>query len=494
MSDHLASELASRPALLATAATIAERCRSAASEDTKKQWGQYFTGSAIASFMADLVELPPTERAIRILDPGAGTGILGIALAQRLRALGARVHLVAVEAEARAADHLEEALALARRRLGAAFSFEVLRVDFLDLDAPTLGSDPLAPFDIAIGNPPYFKVSPTEIRGGDAPNIYARFMEVAGRLLVPGGQLCFIIPRSFASGFYFQRFRRRLHAVLRLERVHIFESRRAAFKVDGVLQENLIVHYRKAPDDGGEVTISSSAGEADLGDPVVHRVPRARIVGDVLYLPLDAEDMRTMSLFAGFPRMLTTLGLEVSTGPVVPFRATKELVQTPSRAITYPMLWLQHVRADGITWPLGAVFRKPEHIRASAPTKLLVPNATYVLTRRFSAKEEARRLVAAVLHRGALPGEYVGLENHLNFIHRPGGKVGEGEAVGLAALLNSRLFDAYFRISSGNTQVSATELRSLPLPEAEVITRVAATLRGGCDADEVVEEILGASR
>jgi len=492
MSDLVTTDLAPCPALLATAATMAERCRSAASDDTKKQWGQYFTSSAIAAFMAGLVEPPTGERVVRILDPGAGTGMLGIALAQRLRALGLRVHLVAVEAEARAADHLEQALSLARGRLGGGFSFEISRADFLDLDAPTLGVKPLASFDIAIGNPPYFKVSPTEVRGGDAPNIYARFMEVASRLLVPGGQLCFIVPRSFASGFYFQRFRRRLHAAMRLERVHIFESRRAAFKVDGILQENLIVHYRKAPDDGGEVAISSSAGEADLGDPLVHRVPRARIVGDVLYLPLDAEDVRIMSLFAGFPRILATLGLEVSTGPVVPFRATKDLVQTPSRAATYPMLWLQHVRADGITWPLGDAFRKPEHIRASAPAKLLVPNATYVVTRRFSAKEEQRRLVAAVLHRGSLPGEYVGLENHLNFIHRPGGKVGEQEAAGLAALLNSRLFDAYFRISSGNTQVSATELRSLPLPEAEVIHRVAAEMRGVRNADDVVEEILGA--
>lgn len=496
MSEHAASDQDSRPALLAFASGIAERCRAAASEDTKKQWGQYFTGSPIAAFMAALIELPVIgpERTVRILDPGAGTGMLGIALAERLRAAGLRVHLVAVEAEARAAAHLEEALALAGRRLGSAFSSEVLRTDFLELDAPTLGSTPIAPFDIAISNPPYFKVSPTEVRGGDAPNIYARFMEVACRLLVPGGQLCFIVPRSFASGLYFQRFRRRLHGVMRLDRVHLFESRRAAFKVDGVLQENLIVHYRKVQDDEGDVVVSSSAGEADLATPVVHRVARGKIVGDALFLPIDADDVRTMSLFRGFPRILTTLGLEVSTGPVVPFRATEELLRSPGRVPAYPMLWLQHVRADGVTWPLGDGFRKPEHIRASAPPKLLIPNATYVLTRRFSAKEEQRRLVAAVLHQGMLPGESLGLENHLNFIHRPRGTLGKEEAIGLAALLNSKLFDEYFRISSGNTQVSATELRALPLPPPEVIAMVAASVQRGGDVDRVVEETLGAAR
>ncbi|MDE0442308.1 MAG: hypothetical protein OXL38_09340, partial [Gammaproteobacteria bacterium] len=39
----------------------------------------------------------------------------------------------------------------------------------------------------------------------------------------------------------------------------------------------------------------------------------------------------------------------------------------------------------------------------------------------------------------------------------------------LAALFNSRLLDTYFRTANGNTQVSATELRAMPLPERNVI-------------------------
>jgi hypothetical protein len=46
------------------------------------------------------------------------------------------------------------------------------------------------------------------------------------------------------------------------------------------------------------------------------------------------------------------------------------------------------------------------------------------------------------------------------------------------------------RRAHSNTQVSATELRSLPLPEAEVIHRVAAEMRGVRNADDVVEEVL----
>lgn len=499
MTDQVLHPLDPTAGFLTSMGRFAERCRTDAPEELKKEWGQYFTSPAIAAFMAGIVDLPSVRR-VRILDPGAGTGILGIALAERLVGARIRVHLVAVEAEPTVAAHLEEALRVARRRLGESFSFEVLRTDFLDLDLPVLGSAPLEPFDVAIGNPPYFKVSPAEVRGGDAPNAYARFMEVSSRLLVRGGQLCFIVPRSFSSGFYFRRFRQRFHAAMRLDRVHVFESRRAAFKPDGVLQENLIVHYRREPSDEGDVVVSSSAGEHDLTNRVEHAVPRHCILVDMhrdatLFLPLDAEDLRTMEIFRSLRHTLGHHCLEVSTGPVVPFRATRELVNEPKGAATVPMLWMQHVRATGVTWPLGQSFRKPEHIRVSAPSKLLVPSSTYVLMRRFSAKEEDRRLVAAVLRAAELPGEHIGLENHLNFIHRPGGKLTEDEGVALAALLNSAMFDAYFRISSGNTQVSATELRALPLPAPEVLTRIAKRMSAKPHGatERIIEEALGAA-
>lgn len=482
---------------LATAAMVAERCRARSSDDVKKEWGQYFTSARVAAFMATLVEAPTDRRAVRVLDPGAGTGILGVAVAERLIQQGFSVHLVAVETEPVAAGHLDETLRDARRDLGERFSFDVLRTDFLELDAPALGSTPLAPFDIAIGNPPYFKMSPGEVKGGDAPNIYARFMEVTSRLLVAGGQLCFIVPRSFAAGYYFQRFRLRFHARMQLEHAHVFESRRDAFKADGVLQENLIVRYRRGDSTDGNVVISSSTGEQDLLERHEHVVPRERVLhrsdrSALLFLPTDAEDLRVMGAVRSFQHRLASYGLEVSTGPVVPFRAERDLVAYPGKEGVFPMLWLQHVHARGVTWPLGGGFRKAEHIRHDAPPKLLVANSTYVLMRRFSAKEEHRRLTAAVLRAGELPGEMIGLENHLNFIHRPGGKLDTREALALATLLNSSLMDTYFRVSSGNTQVSATELRALPLPGAEVLERIGslAIQRPGSDVDEIVANAL----
>ena len=447
------------PTTLATT-LLADAYRDRTNEAHKKEWGQFFTSFPIASFMASLLRAPK-RRDVRLLDAGAGTGVLGLAAAQQLITQhGVRVHLVAVEKEPGAIAALREAASDARSRLGAdMLSVEIVGDDFLDLDRPRLGIAPLASFDYAIANPPYFKMSPSDDRGGNAPNVYARFMEVAARMLREEGELCFIIPRSFAAGYYFRPFRRRFHGLMRLDHVHVFESRRDAFRIDGVLQENIIVLYRRSRMAEPRVRISCSVGERDLSDRFEHEVDRARVLAptdasSVVRLPTTESDLRVMDIFASWRDSLDTFGLEVSTGPVVPFR-------------------------------------EPEHIERAAPEKLLVKNRTYVLLRRFSAKEDARRLVAAPYVRDSIRAPMLGIENHVNFIHRRREVLAETEATALSALLNSQLFDAYFRISSGNTQVSATELRALPLPSTEMLEAVAVRLARGASEEEAVVEVLG---
>lgn len=487
-------------ALTESSAGMSERlaaiCRGQTDEEHKRTWGQFFTSPTIASFMASLLR-PPTRREVRVLDPGAGTGVLGLAAAEALILRhGVEVCLTAVEKEPGALAALREAAATARARHRAgALRVEVIAGDFLELDPQGLGVVPLAGFDYAIANPPYFKVPPSDPRGGDAPNVYARFMEVAARMLREEGELCFLVPRSFSAGYYFRPFRRRFHAVMRLDHVHVFESRRDAFRADGVLQENLVVLYRRSRCPEPYVRISSSGGGGDLAARTSHDVARERVISErdanaVLHLPASRRDLDVMDRFASWGAGLAALGLEVSTGPVVPFRAREYLRAEPT-STTVPMLWLQHVLPGRVEWPLRSSFRKPEHLERGAPEKLLVRNRTYVLLRRFSAKEDARRLVAAPYLRDSLPAPRLGLENHLNFIYRKQGELAGPEARALSALLNSALFDAYFRISSGNTQVSATELRGLPLPHAGALDQVAARLERGASEEDAVTDALG---
>ena len=83
----------------------------------------------------------------------------------------------------------------------------------------------------------------------------------------------------------------------------------------------------------------------------------------------------------------------------------------------------------------------------------------------------------------------MGLENHLNYIRGVSSELDEELACGLSALLNSSFLDQYFRISNGNTQVSATELRAMPLPSERGIrligAEVSARLRSAMDLSEL---------
>jgi adenine-specific DNA-methyltransferase len=106
----------------------------------------------------------------------------------------------------------------------------------------------------------------------------------------------------------------------------------------------------------------------------------------------------------------------------------------------------------------------------------LVPNEPYVLVRRFSAKEEPRRVVAAVYDPARLECESVGFENHLNYFHQDGRGVGMRLTRGLAAFLNSTIVDQYFRQFSGHTQVNATDLRNMRYPTREQLERMGAVI------------------
>ena len=488
----------------------------------RKTGGHYLTPAGIAKFMAGHSSYSKSH--MRVLDPGSGTGILSAAVCEAASRSGTikSLHVDAYEIEQPLAGLTRLALAFAQDwldRRGVALTFNVTHGDFLLEHAAALrarsenglwgrNEGPDAEYDLVISNPPYFKIGKDDPRAMawesavyGQPNIYALFMVVSAELLSRSGELVYIVPRSFASGPYFKRFREVFFRRVSPTAIHLFESRKDVFKNQTVLQENLVIGARPRMDaealDEGQVLVSHSRAAHDLAE-------RQRLLVDVgsvldlasankeLSIPVCAEDMELVQAVRAWPNTLHSLGLEVSTGPVVPFRATPFLAHAASGSHTVPLLWMQHVRPMRTVWP-SPVVDKPQWITAEPESmKLLVPDATYVLLRRFSAKEEKRRLVAAPLIQGALNEELVGLENHLNYIRGVSRELDEELAYGLSALLNSTFLDRFFRISNGNTQVSATELRAMPLPAEQDIRTIGieAQARFGSGADLPVLDAL----
>ena len=113
-----------------------------------------------------------------------------------------------------------------------------------------------AEYDLVISNPPYFKIGKNDPRAvawapvvHGQPNIYALFMAISAELLAPFGELVYIVPRSFASGPYFRRFREIFFRRVAPKSVHLFESRKDVFKDQSVLQENIVITARRRTED-----------------------------------------------------------------------------------------------------------------------------------------------------------------------------------------------------------------------------------------------------
>jgi adenine-specific DNA-methyltransferase len=484
------------------------------SSAARKLHGQYFTSPTVARYMAEQLGTLPDN--FTILDPAVGSGVLLCAVIERLINEGSRahVHIEAYEIDPMlyevAASTLEHARVGAAKR-GLTLDVRVHCGDYIlqsvTQKQPTLFSmieEAPPQFDCIIANPPYFKLNADDPRVqasralvGSHTNIYTLFMALAVDSLTPQGTGVFIVPRSFCSGAYFARFREEFADRVTIERLHLFESRGDNF--DEVLQENVIVTFRKrehqaVPAEMIAVSVSHNGSDIAAAEAravpasvVMHRRDRALFYR----LPTTPDDELILRAFDAWSGSLHRYGMDVSTGRVVAFRAEAHL-QSFSNEDSVPLLWMQHVKAGHVEYPLRDL-RKPQWMSSHADAvPLLVPSANYVLLRRFSAKEEPRRLVAGAFLGSQFGYSTVGFENHLNYVYRKQGALTEAETYGLAALYNSALFDRYFRITNGNTQVNAAELRALPLPPLSVIQQIGAAVIAdpGIDVDRLVPDTL----
>jgi adenine-specific DNA-methyltransferase len=215
----------------------------------------------------------------------------------------------------------------------------------------------------------------------------------------------------------------------------------------------------------------------------------ARDPDRVLHLALDTQDTVVRQTMERMVASLKDLGVSVSTGRVVDFRARHFLRQHPEGG-TVPLIYPTHFNGAGVHWPRKDSRKANALVSGHETADLLVPNGNYVLVKRFTAKEEKRRVVATVFSpKGALKKfEAIGFENHLNYFHSGGRPLDEEVATGLFVYLNSTLVDAYFRQFSGHTQVNATDLRNLRYPTRNGLRALANTVKGGEPAQPIIDQ------
>lgn len=283
-----------------------------------------------------------------------------------------------------------------------------------------------------------------------------------------------IVPRSFANGLYFKGFRKYLRAQMSLERIHIFKSRNRLFKNMGVLQENIICKYVKR-DQLPFVKICASTCSADLAESEIATYPLKLIIDEsnqhnIIRIPESTSDGHILKIVEDWPSSFESNGYYISTGPVVEFR-TRNFITTDYNNSTVPLLRMHNIKSFHSEWT-GKHRKDARFILKDGHGKHTSNNAVYVLLKRFSSKDEKRRLVAGVHNPDKIKGDIIGLENHLNYIGVEREDMRLSEAFGLAGLFNSTFMDRYFRSVSGNTQVNATEIRLLKLPRRKTIVAI----------------------
>ncbi|RJQ48735.1 MAG: SAM-dependent methyltransferase [Nitrospiraceae bacterium] len=470
--------------------------------------GQFLTPLNIARYMASLFRHERDH--VRLLDAGAGTGVLFATYIETLVTIKkppTSIYVVAYENDQRILPYLEETMKrceLVCKSAGIEFRGEIRVEDFitaaLSLSEENLFYKQDEKFTHGILNPPYKKINGRSLTrrllnkaGIEVSNLYAAFVWLSARLIVSGGELVAITPRSFCNGPYFRRFRTELLKMMRLHHIHIFDSRKKAFADDDVLQENVIYYMVKEERRPERLIISSSEG-SDFDKSINRLVLYDTVVSPkdrdaFIHLVLSEADNHIMNKVETFATSLSELGIDVSTGRVVDFRAQRYLRLIPEKEAV-PLIYPCHFISGFVSWPSDSV-KKPNAIVALPQTKeLLLPSGYYVLTKRFTTKEERRRVVAAIFDPKRVRSTFVGFENHMNYFHIGGKGLSPKLAKGLALYLNSSIVDRYFRLFSGHTQVNATDLRRMPYPSIKQLFRLGTYVKHQMPDQATVDEIL----
>ncbi len=442
----------------------------------KSQLGQFFTPAKTAIFMASL--FPAGNGHCRLLDAGAGIGCLSDAFLERWRSGGFQFKSLELDAfEIDESLHTVLKSTLAKYDNLSDFSPVVRGGDFIHAAIESLSGDLFATaipeYTHAILNPPYKKINSNSSHrialrsiGIETVNLYSAFVALAVALAAPHGQIVTIIPRSFCNGPYYRPFRHFIFERAAIRHIHLFDSRNTAFKDDEVLQENVILRLERGAQQG-PVTVSTSTDDS-FSDLVTHQHPFQRIVFPddperFIHIPRSTEKS-TIELSPSVSWTLADLGIKVSTGPVVDFRLKSHLRDMPETD-TVPLIYPGHLSVNGIAWPLSGLKKPNAIIRNDETEKWLYPNGFYCVVRRFSSKEEKRRVVASLVDPAAFGNHsMLGFENHMNLFHEDKHGLPESLARGLAVFLNTTAVDEYFRRFNGHTQVNATDLKLLKYP------------------------------
>ena len=470
--------------------------------EDRKNIGQFFTCESTARYMASLFDFSVLNTTVKILDPGAGSGILSAAVLERLEKSEKvkNIELTCFETDDKILTLLKNNLNFCKEKSKKNVKINIIAENYITTQYLEFNNNLCAEqnpkkFDYIISNPPYIKLDKKAIEALSmpsicygAPNLYFLFAAMSLFNLKDNAEMVYIMPRSWTSGAYFYKFREYLLNNGCLEHIHLFLSRDKVFETEKVLQETMVIKIKKTRIKNDSITITTSKGN-NFDECTYIDVKYDDIVtgkNKYVYLITSDKEVEVIEKINQFKYTLPEIGLKMKTGLTVDFRNKQLLCDVPKNN-TVPLFYSQHIKNGKIIFPLK---KKGEYITTDK-SSLLQINKNYLFIKRFTAKEEKRRLQCGIyLSKEFSQYKEISTQNKINFIESDK-QLSEEIVFGLYVIFNSYLYDSYYRILNGSTQVNSTEFNTIPVPSLEIIEKMGIDLlKNGNFDEETCDNIL----
>ncbi|HEY1745733.1 MAG TPA: N-6 DNA methylase [Xanthobacteraceae bacterium] len=391
------------------------------------------------------------------IDPAAGGAAFLSTLAAEMHSAGAkpasifsRLHGMEID---RGLAKLSEALIAARVGMR-------IREGSLVAVKDALRARLAATYDLVIANPPYGRISPSEVstdkwRDVCHPghlNKYALFAELCLRLSKPGGLVALVLPSSFVAGPLYGRLRSYIREKAEVLALGDVSTRNDVFvdvaqDVSVLVARTGVAHRADKPVSFGNVTRIGPFKPSSAG-----------------LLP-SAPDMPW--IWSGKQRgiavggaTLADYGAVIRAGYFVWNRELERLSNRRRSKLDFPLIWARNIRPPHFCRPHAKRGKGVNFVRFEQESSGIIRTHALVM-QRTTNNSQPRRLVAARVSPSVITrwGGFV-TENHTIIITAPTVKVLNV----LRFLLNSAAADARYRRLSGTASVSVNLLRALDLP------------------------------
>jgi adenine-specific DNA-methyltransferase len=468
-----------------TSAEVGATYVAALSAGIRARHGRHYTPAPLADHLWTITRLALGQRLPGlplpglIRDPACGGGALLLpALRQHLSALAEadpRVTLAGLPRLIEGVDADPSAVWITNVVLAAELLPFVARVpEARRRPLPMLArvgdglAEPPRPARALVMNPPYGRVRLNDAERtrwarylyGHA-NLYSLFLAAGLEGLDSDGVLSALVPTSFLAGRYFASLRGELARQAPLRDVTFVKQRGGVFA--GVLQETCLATFTRRR--ARRTSIASANGRvSEVAKVASPRGTRPWV------LPRRSDDAHVAAAAAAMKHTLASAGWRVSTGPLVWNRRRADLSALPSES-SAPIVWAADL--DG-----GRLHRDParddlRYLTLNGRDRaVMLLEKPAVLVQRTTAPEQSRRVVGVELTPEDLEiwGGAVVVENHVNVLRPRRTTKPLLSRTTLAAVLATTTVDRLTRCISGSVALSAYELESLPLPDADTLT------------------------